>query len=140
MPPSPPPRLTLTTTSAGAAPALATLAATVPPPRLVLFTASPDPATGKPWCPDCARSISGVRAAAAALSAGLVEVELTRAEWKNPAAPSPLRSEYGLSGIPSLGLVGDEGNVTSVLGPELEAAGGNDAAEALVKKWVEGQE
>lgn len=137
-PPPPPSQFRLTTTAAGAAPALATMAATAPPPRLVLFTATPDSATGVPWCLDCARSLKGVRSAAASLGAALVEVEVARAEWKAPpgAPPCPLRAEYGLAGIPSLGLVGEGGALTALLGRELEGAAGDAAADGLVTAWV----
>ena len=130
MPPS------IITTPAGAKAAIATLAATAAPhPRLVLFTATRD-AGGVPWCPDCARSITGVRAAADALGGSLVEVEVSRPEWKNPGNPSPLRAEYGITGIPALALVGEGGGVERVLGAALEGAAGDAAAEALVREWA----
>jgi hypothetical protein len=105
-------------------------------PKAVLFTATPDPATGVPWCPDCARTLAGVRKALA--HGSLLEVEVTRAEWKNPAAPSPLRAAYGLSGIPALALLseGGDGAVARLLGPELEGAGSPGEAEALVGRWL----
>ena len=128
-----------TTPAAGAKAAIAAFATSSasPPPRLVLFTATRDAATGVPWCPDCARSINGVRAAVGALKGSLLEVEVARPEWKDPGKPSPLRAEYGITGIPALVLLGEGGAaVERVLGSALEGAGGDAEAEALVKGWV----
>ena len=122
----------ITCTSAGIKPALASLAA-LPPPHLVLFTATR--VNGVPWCPDCARTVGGVRAAAEKLGGSLLEVEVERAEWKNPASPSPLRGEYGIGGIPALVEL-KEGGSRRVLGAELEGAANDAEAEKAVTGWV----
>ena len=41
----------------------------------------------------------GFAAAADALGGSLVEVEVSRPEWKNPGNPSPRRAEYGITGM-----------------------------------------
>lgn len=120
--------------AAGAPAAIAKLAATSTRPRAVLFTATP--VNGVPWCPDCARTLAGIRKAVTNAGGVLLEVEVSRPEWKDPATPSPLRAAYGLSGIPSLALLNDAGGVERVLGPELERSRDEADAEVVVGRWL----
>jgi hypothetical protein len=54
----------------------------------VYGAADPDPATGKPWCPDCVRSEDAIRQAVEATGGSLLEVQVgPRTAWKTPAHP-----------------------------------------------------
>ncbi len=48
----------------------------LPEPHYVLFTADPDPDTGAPWCPDCARCLGAARSRVAAAGGTLLEVQV----------------------------------------------------------------
>jgi len=119
--------------------ALADLAA-APPPRVALFTASPDPVTRLPWCPDCVRSAPAVRAGVAAAGGSLLEVEVDRAAWKGPAGPAhPLRAApHAVTGLPTLVAYDREGGEVGRVGGELERAADENAARAVVEAWVSG--
>ena len=65
------------------------------PAPFVIFTSGDDPATGQPWCPDCARAVPAVVAAAAAAGVTLLVVDVgARPAWKAPE--HPLRTQAGL--------------------------------------------
>lgn len=45
-------------------------------PHVVFFTADPDPTTGRPWCPDCARSEGAIREEVETSGGSLLEVQV----------------------------------------------------------------
>ncbi len=63
--------------------AAARLAWAHPSPQYIVFTADPDPATGQPWCPDCARALPAMRKLVKEAGGTLLEVEVgPREAWK----------------------------------------------------------
>lgn len=48
----------------------------LPEPHYILFTADPDPETGVPWCPDCARCLGGALSRVAEVGGTLLEVQV----------------------------------------------------------------
>lgn len=46
-------------------------------PHYVLFTADPESATGRPWCPDCDRALDAARQRVEEVGGTLLEIEVT---------------------------------------------------------------
>jgi len=74
----------------------------LPAPQYVYYTASPDPATGQPWCPDCRRSLPAARELVAASGGSLAEVNVgPRRAWREPDHPLRTLPWLRLSGVPT---------------------------------------
>lgn len=108
-----------------------------PPPRVAFFNAATDPATGKPWCPDCVKAATGIKDGVDAAGGSLLEVDVgTRAQWKGVADHVSRVSPPKISGVPTLIAYGSDGEEVGRLGARLEAAADEGAAAACVEEWV----
>ncbi|KFA69513.1 hypothetical protein S40285_05684 [Stachybotrys chlorohalonatus IBT 40285] len=68
----------------------------------IIFTASKDPATGQPWCPDVRAALPHLQAAFTAgdcPQAAIVEVG-QKPEWKNPK--NAFRTNWNIDSVPTL--------------------------------------
>eukprot|EP00199_Chlamydomonas_sp_CCMP681_P005328 CAMPEP_0119107148 /NCGR_PEP_ID=MMETSP1180-20130426/8489_1 /TAXON_ID=3052 ORGANISM="Chlamydomonas cf sp, Strain CCMP681" /NCGR_SAMPLE_ID=MMETSP1180 /ASSEMBLY_ACC=CAM_ASM_000741 /LENGTH=137 /DNA_ID=CAMNT_0007092593 /DNA_START=83 /DNA_END=496 /DNA_ORIENTATION=+ len=107
-----------------------------PGQHYILFTADPDPTTGLAWCPDCVRSEPSVRAVTTR-AGSLLECRVgPRTLWKSPDHPFRTDPSLHLTGIPTVLLVGSEGQELARLGPELEACKTPVEAEAVMVQFV----
>jgi Eukaryotic protein of unknown function (DUF953) len=110
-----------------------------PPPRVAFFNAATDPATGKPWCPDCARSVAAIKSGVSAAGGSLLEVDVgARADWKGVATHVARVQPPKISGVPTLVAYSAGGDEVGRLGARLEAAADEAAAAAVVEEWLKG--
>eukprot|EP01025_Chloroclados_australasicus_P067232 TRINITY_DN9297_c0_g1_i1.p2 TRINITY_DN9297_c0_g1~~TRINITY_DN9297_c0_g1_i1.p2 ORF type:complete len:455 (-),score=57.95 TRINITY_DN9297_c0_g1_i1:548-1912(-) len=116
--------------------AISRLEPAYPGPHYVLFTASLDPETQIPWCPDCARSLSIIRESVGATGGTLLEVMVgDRPTWKSPDHPFRQYSTLQLTGIPTL-MRWYDGKPVARTGNELEKAADADEAKRVVDDFV----
>ncbi|BDA48091.1 Cysteine synthase B [Coccomyxa sp. Obi] len=109
----------------------------LPEPHYILFTADPDPETGAPWCPDCARCLGAARSRVAAVGGTLLEVQVgQRPVWKDKGHPLRHHAALQLKGIPTLVRWQPDGTPGARLGAELEAASTPQEADQLIKDFV----
>eukprot|EP01023_Acetabularia_acetabulum_P008864 TRINITY_DN1388_c0_g3_i1.p1 TRINITY_DN1388_c0_g3~~TRINITY_DN1388_c0_g3_i1.p1 ORF type:complete len:275 (+),score=39.69 TRINITY_DN1388_c0_g3_i1:243-1067(+) len=106
-------------------------------PHYVLFTASLDPNTNEPWCPDCRRSLSVIRQVVAAAGGSLLEIMVgERGVWKSPDHPFRHDQLLKLTGIPTL-TRWQGGQPVARVGSELERSKDQTEAKEIAEKFVE---
>ena len=95
-----------------------------------------DPATGAPWCPDCARSIHVARRVVGELRGTLIEVDVgTRSEWRDRENPVRV-GDLKLTGIPAFAFLDKNMEVVDVVKKPLEKAASEKEAEDIIRDFV----
>ena len=124
-----------------------------PEPHFTYYTASLDPTTQEPWCPDCRLSLPVARQMISAAGGTLLEVHVgSRAEWMQTQPPHPLRTGRDTLGLrvttlPTLVRFETRGSnklnagvdaivSADVIGAELERASNAREAEKVIKQAI----
>ncbi|CAG9460739.1 unnamed protein product [Pedinophyceae sp. YPF-701] len=106
-------------------------------PQYVYFSADIDPASGQPWCPDCARSLHAAEEEVVGAGGTLLLVFVgDRDTWRNPKHPLRMDPDLRVTGLPTMMRWGAGGKLGEV-GAELEKAGTPEAAREVIRDFIE---